>query len=43
MNNNNYPSSTIHLCHYLAENYKVEFIAAASDSSLLFSSQMSAV
>ena len=41
--NNYHPSSTINVCHYLAENCEDEFIAAASDSSLRFSGQTSAV
>ena len=41
--NNYYPSSTIHLCRYIAENYEDEFITIAGDSSLTFSVQMSAV
>ena len=35
-------SSTINSCRYLARNYEEEFITAACDSSLEFSSQMSA-
>ena len=38
--NNYYPSSTIHLCRYIAENYEDEFISAASDSCLIFPGQM---
>ena len=41
--NNCHPSSTINVCRYLAENYEDEFITAAGDSGLSFSSQMSAV
>ena len=35
-------SSTINSCRCIAENYEEEFITAACDSSLEFSSQMSA-
>ena len=34
-------SSLINLCHYISECYKDEFILAAGDSGLTFSSQMS--
>ena len=40
-NNNYHPSSAINLCRYLAENYKDEFKAAADDSGLTFSGQIS--
>ena len=43
IDDNYHPSSTIHLCRYLAENYEEEFISAAGDSGLTFSGQMSAV
>ena len=36
-NGNYHPSSTIHVCRYLAENYEDEFITAAGDSDLTFS------
>ena len=37
IDDNYHPSSTIHLCRYLAENYEEEFISAAVDSGLIFS------
>ena len=43
IDDNCHPSSTINLCHYLAENYEDEFISAAGDSDLTFSGQMSAI
>ena len=41
--NNHHPSSTIHVCRYLTEDYEDEFKAAAGYSGLKFSSQISAV
>ena len=38
-----HPSSTINLCRHLAENYEDEFKAAAGDSGLTFSGQISAI
>ena len=43
IDDNCYPSSTINLCRYLAENYEDEFISATGDSGLTFSGQISAV
>ena len=43
IDNNNHPSSTIHLCRYRAENYGDKFISAAGDSGLTFLGQMSAI
>ena len=43
IDDNYHPSSTMHLCRYLADNYEDEFISAAGDSGLTFSGQMSAV
>ena len=37
IDDNYHPSSTIHLCRYLADNYEDEFISAAGDSGLTFS------
>ena len=37
---NQYPSSTTHLCRYLAENYEDEFMTTGGGSSLTFSGQM---
>ena len=42
-NNKYHPSSTIHLCRYIVENYEDGCITTAGDSGLTFSGQMSAV
>ena len=39
----NISSSLINLCHYIAEYYEDEFVSAAGDSGLTFSSSMSAI
>ena len=41
--NGNISSSLINVCHYIAEFYEEEYISAAGDSGLTFSSSMSAV
>ena len=41
--NDYYPSSTINVYRYLAENCENEFIAVAGDSGLTFSGQISTV
>ena len=43
IDDNYHPSSTIHLCRYLVDNYEDEFISAAADSGLTFSGQISAI
>ena len=43
IDDNYHPSSTIYLCHYLADNCEDEFISADGDSGLTFSGQMLAV
>ena len=36
-------SSLIYLCHYIAECYENEFVSAAGDSGLTFSSSISTI